>query len=458
MKAQMLVGMLVLALLIAATAGLGQAQGSGSESKLEPGRAASPAGAADIAQRGVGAAIPYAGRLQNGAGQPVAEGAYDFTFALYAPETGGEPLWSEVQAGVTVRGGSFSVSLGSGSPIPPAVLDGGTLWLAVGVRGPGEAGFTALTPRQRVSAAAPASLQSPAANAACPHDHFGEHWTGSTGDTGLWITTDAVDDIGLRVDGASFGVYVESPAGAGVQVDSPGNIGVWVTSAHGDGVVANSVSSSHFGGHFANMADGGGGLYARLGGNSASDDDGRIYSDPAYTGSDILLVSNDAVQLEMDNDNNEAGHFWLLNGANTTVFSVNESGDMVAIGTKSAGVTTQDYGQRKLYAVESPEVWFEDFGRAQLVDGAATVVLEPVFAQTVNLETYHVYLSAVCQEPVLLFVTQQIPAAFTVQGVTLDGQPSQCAFDYRLVARRLGYENVRLEPGGTDLDAEGDAP
>jgi hypothetical protein len=30
--------------------------------------------------------------------------------------------------------------------------------------------------------------------------------------------------------------------------------------------------------------------------------------------------------------------------------------------------------------------------------------------------------------------------------VTLDGQPAQGGFDYRIVAKRLGYETLRLEP------------
>jgi len=394
-------------------------------------------GAAGASRQQVGGAIPYAGRLHNDAGQMVAEGAYDFTFALYAAETGGEPLWSEVQAGVPVKGGAFSVSLGSVTPIPPTLLDSRTLWLAVAVLGPGEAGFTALTPRQRVSAAAPAAARQ---SAACPHDHFMEDWTGDG----------SAEAYGLRIENTGFGDAIRA------------------YSSVGNAVWASSSAAGSYSGYFVNTAAGGAGLYARsgsnaaadlvLGANNSTDDDGRLYSSQVYPGTDLLLVSNDAIQLDLDNDSDEDGHFWILNGANTTVFSVNESGDMVAIGTKSAGVTTQEYGQRKLYAVESPEVWFEDFGRAQLIDGAATVAVEPVFAQTVNLEAYHVYLTAVCREPVLLFVVQQTPAAFTVQGVTLGGQPSQCAFDYRLVAKRLGYEKVRLEPAETDLHTEGDAP
>ena len=59
---------------------------------------------------------------------------------------------------------------------------------------------------------------------------------------------------------------------------------------------------------------------------------------------------------------------------------------------------------------------------------------------------YHVFVTPLCQEPVLLFVTAKNGTGFTVQGVTLDNQPSNCAFDYRVVAKRLGLEDLRLVP------------
>ena len=71
----------------------------------------------------------------------------------------------------------------------------------------------------------------------------------------------------------------------------------------------------------------------------------------------------------------------------------NENEDMRAISTKAATVKTPRItASRKLYAMESPQNWFEDFGSPQLVDGlAVAVAIEPVFAQTVNLdETYRV--------------------------------------------------------------------
>lgn len=99
-----------------------------------------------------------------------------------------------------------------------------------------------------------------------------------------------------------------------------------------------------------------------------------------------------------------------------------------------------------LYGLASTEAWFEDLGSGRLVEGRVEVAIDPVFAQTVALtETYNVYLTAICQEPVLLFVSEKAADHFVVQGVNLDGQPSGCGFDYRLAARRLGYQGLRLE-------------
>jgi hypothetical protein len=260
-------------------------------------------------------------------------------------------------------------------------------------------------------------------------------------------------NYGLSVGSAyAHGVWVISAHQMGIYVGSAGEDGVLVGFAAMDGVDATSTSAEHYGGRFRNSASGGAGLYARGGSNTAADlvlggasdsyDDGRIMTDPAYASSDLFLISNDAVQIDLDNDNDENGNFYILNGANTTVFSINESGDMTAIGTKSAVVTTKDYGQRKLYAVESSENWFEDFGAAHLVNGQATVTIEPIFAQTVNLtETYHVFLTPLGD--CALYVAEKTAQAFTVKA--MGGQTCSIAFDYRIVARRLGYETLRLE-------------
>ena len=125
-----------------------------------------------------GVTIPYPGRLSNDAGQSVADGVYDFNFALYDAETGGTLMWSESQTGVPVKGGAFVAALGSVDPLPAAVLDDSNRWLAVSVRGPGQTDFAALDPRQQLSAVAPLAPASPAA-LSCVHTHFFEAWSGS---------------------------------------------------------------------------------------------------------------------------------------------------------------------------------------------------------------------------------------------------------------------------------------
>jgi hypothetical protein len=159
-----------------------------------------------------------------------------------------------------------------------------------------------------------------------------------------------------------------------------------------------------------------------------------------------IYADHDAY-IDLDDDNNDANaKFVIFDGTDTFRLTIDENGNLSASGTKSATVQTDNYGQRLLYAVESPGVWFEDFGKTSLVNGEATVAFEPIFAETVNLEAdYHVFLTPLCQEPVLLFVTAKSAKGFTVRGVTLNGQPTGCAFDYRVVAKRLGYEQVRLE-------------
>jgi hypothetical protein len=120
------------------------------------------------------------------------------------------------------------------------------------------------------------------------------------------------------------------------------------------------------------------------------------------------------------------------------------AGNFTATGTKSAIVDTKDYGWRTLYAMESPQNWFEDFGQATLTAGEAVVPIEPIFAQTVNLKkTYHVFLTprgGFCS----LYVAETTPTSFTIRA--LEGDTCEIAFDYRIIAPRLDYEDLRLKP------------
>jgi hypothetical protein len=123
--------------------------------------------------------------------------------------------------------------------------------------------------------------------------------------------------------------------------------------------------------------------------------------------------------------------------------AIDAGGDVGCSGELGADASG-DGGARKvsLYAMQSPENWFEDFGSGALGNGTATIPIEPTFAQTVNAGTgYRVFLTpdGDCQG---LYVSQKSASSFEVR--ELGGGRSNVAFDYRIVAQRVGYENVRL--------------
>jgi hypothetical protein len=133
---------------------------------------------------------------------------------------------------------------------------------------------------------------------------------------------------------------------------------------------------------------------------------------------------------------------WAPNNGNNAC-GIETNGNLYCSGSKSA-VVPVDNGSRKvaLYATESPENWFEDYGFGTLVNGVATVELESVFAQTINTaEGYHVFVTPKgdCRG---LYVTNQTAASFEVR--ELGGGQASVDFDYRIVAKRKGYENIRL--------------
>jgi hypothetical protein len=131
-----------------------------------------------------------------------------------------------------------------------------------------------------------------------------------------------------------------------------------------------------------------------------------------------------------------------FNNAGKAIVWTNALGDFNAIGTKSAVVPANDGSMVKLFAVESPQVWFDDYGSGQLSAGKSKVSLDAAFVQTVNTSTqYHVFLTPKgdCKG---LYVTNESTTGFEVK--ELGGGTSSVAFDYRIVALRKGYEHVRL--------------
>jgi hypothetical protein len=116
------------------------------------------------------------------------------------------------------------------------------------------------------------------------------------------------------------------------------------------------------------------------------------------------------------------------------------SGSLTVFGAKSAAVAHPDGTHRRLYCVESPESWFEDFGRGQLDCGAADVTIDPDFAAVANVDDYHVFLTQHGHND--LAVTEQTPHGFRVEG---RDPTSTTRFSWRIVAKRKDIPAPRFE-------------
>ncbi len=118
------------------------------------------------------------------------------------------------------------------------------------------------------------------------------------------------------------------------------------------------------------------------------------------------------------------------------------TGNLTVDGTKSSTAKLQSGREVALYAVESPENWFEDFGSAELKGGVAWVPLDSSFAEATNAAiTYHVFLTPNGDSDGL-YVARKAPTGFEVREHGSSG--SNVAFDYRIVVRRRGYETIRM--------------
>jgi hypothetical protein len=114
----------------------------------------------------------------------------------------------------------------------------------------------------------------------------------------------------------------------------------------------------------------------------------------------------------------------------------------VAGGHKSAAVPHPDGTQRQLYCIESPEMWFEDVGKGEVVAGTADVGLDPDFAALVNNDDYYIFLTEYGDSDGL-FVSSQSPTGFVVR--ERRGGASNVSFRYRVLAKRADVSRPRLE-------------
>jgi len=242
------------------------------------------------------------------------------------------------------------------------------------------------------------------------------HTGGVTG-----ISRDAAGVVGASQNG--FGVVAVSQVRAGVVATSQKAAGVYAASGTNSGVfgvsgVAGPIVPNAALPHMAGVI------------GSSGAQPGVIGTSKAQFG--VYGFSNDSAGVfgQTANPGSYAGAF---------LGNVLVAGAFAVTGAKGAAVPFPDGTRRLLYCMESPELWFEDFGTAKLTRGRAVVELDARFA-TVITRDYRVFLTPEgdCRG---LYVRRKTAASFEVREL-MDGK-SDVAFCYRIVGRRKDIKGHR---------------
>ena len=115
-------------------------------------------------------------------------------------------------------------------------------------------------------------------------------------------------------------------------------------------------------------------------------------------------------------------------GGNFTVFN----------GTKNRAVETENYGTRLLNAYETATPFFGDIGTNIIPpEMICWVEIDPIFAETVSLDNYVVFLQA--EGPGECYIGEKSRDRFAVFGTP------GLRFAYEIKAKQKGFENVRLD-------------
>jgi len=283
---------------------------------------------------------------------------------------------------------------------------------------------------------------------------------------GVYGISYAGDGLGIIGSGPvhsnTFNTNVgHNPIGVVGDSSAPTGIGVWGTTDIGTAVFGQTTNGVGIAG--SSLA--GTGVYGLTGNSNAGfqefgvwgDDNTVVSSNVGVYGSStngmaILGVSSSQA---VNGTSVDTTATFLSTGSDTTspfyagtpdgdgCLIQTDPGKIYCTGDLSSLVPVAENRFVELHAVEATENWFEDFGSSQLKNGTAVVELEPTFAHTVNASTeYHVFPvpNGDCKG---LYVSRKTATSFVIR--ELSGGKSNVSFDYRIVVRRKGYENGRLE-------------
>lgn len=309
----------VLALAMALSLALALGQGFAQELQEDP----APRDPVSI-EATVRSSFTYQGLLRED-GAPVT-GSRNMAFRLYSDDTCSTGVSGVItEPGVDVTSGLFGVELA----FSHSYFNGQELWLGVEVNG------TDVACQEILPVPYALSLR-PGAGVVGTVDHL--------------LVLDNISDAGGDIDtlvvrnASGGGEAVEVAAlNNGVTAFATNGYGVWGDSDNHHGTYGKTGSTSKAG-VLARGVDLGPDLILAGNANTGSGDDGRIFSDPAYASSDVVIVSNDNVRIDLDKDANDSdSDFEIINKDGIVLFDVDESGDVIYGGTGLAAFPRPAY-------------------------------------------------------------------------------------------------------------------
>lgn len=280
--------------------------------------------------------ISYQGLLTTTSGTPVPDGSYKLQFDLFTTATGGVTFWMEIDSGVSVQKGTFSIILGNVTTLPDSFHR--PLFLQVtALAGPGISGVTTFSPRSPFSSAPSAlSVKTPltlvdstGANVLSAQNSGGGRslwahsasFTGVKGESGGTYGVAGVGPLVGTGGGTVNSVYYWNPGGAGMSGYSPIGVGVLGVTDSGFAVFGSPNHPGAWAGYFA----------GKLGVGGAGGD------------TSVQLPDNSIAAHEILDEPGLASHgslaFDLLPSIGTWAFI-----DSVSITTPSAGYITVEAG------------------------------------------------------------------------------------------------------------------
>jgi hypothetical protein len=354
--------------------------------------------------------INYQGKITTPAGALI-DSSLSMVFSIYDNEPDVSPAWAETLV-VQVEKGIFSVVLGNVHPIPTALFDGTVKYLGIKAGTDPE-----MTPRKEIVSVAYA------------------YHSGADGD---W-TIDG-DNI-YRLDGR-IGIGTTSP-------NASSKLHVEHNNYYAGYFKSNKLSGST---HVIHSEFTGSGTYdatAVYGKSTPSDYYGYggyfeggyrgVYAQVLPTGSQTYYGVYGFV---FGGSGTNYGVYGAANGAGTN-YGVYYAGGLGGSGSKSCIVKTSR-GPTALYCQESPESWFEDFGEGELINGITRIELDRLFLETVTIND---------DNPMKVFVQLEgdCNGVYVSKGTTgfdvieLNKGTRSVPFSYRVVAKRKGFEDKRLD-------------